>query len=186
MEKYTIGVFVGSLRKGSYTRQVAENVMGMMPGNFDMRLIEIGELAMFNQDFDDEGRTPAAWKAFRDQVRAMDGYIFFTPEYNRSVPAVLKNAIDIASRPYGQNAWGEKPAAVMSVSPGGMGGFGANHHLRQTLTFLDVYTMQQPEAYVAKAADMLDADGKVSSDRSRKYLQGFADAFAQWVARLAK
>lgn len=183
MKKYTIGVLIGSLRKGSFTRQIAQNLMDMMPDTFDMRLIDIGDLALYNQDFDDEGHVPAAWKTFRESVAAMDGYLFVTPEYNRSMPAVLKNALDIASRPYGQNAWGQKPGAVVSVSPGSMGGFGANHHLRQSLTFLDVYAMQQPEAYINNCTKMLDDNGKVTDERSRKFLQEIADAFAQWVAR---
>lgn len=182
MKKIRIGVVVGSLRKESFNRKVADNFMAMMPEDFDMIPVNI-DLPMFNQDYDDEGSTPKEWVAFRDEIASMDGFLFLTPEYNRSVPPVLKNALDIASRPYGQNQWDGKPGAIISASPGGQGAFGANHHLRQTLSFLNIYTMQQPEIYLAKVDAMLDEKGGIANDGTRAFLQSCADAFAAWVRR---
>ena len=129
------------------------------------------------------GKPPAPWTAFRERVRSFDGYLFVTPEYNRSVPAVLKNALDVGSRPYGQSVWGGKPGAVVSVSPGATGGFGANHHLRQSLVFLDVPAMQQPEAYIGGAAQLFEADGRITNESTREFLTKFMVAFAAWVAK---
>jgi len=133
-----------------------------------------------HQDGNDD--PPAAWTAFRRRVRAADAVLFVTPEYNRSVPAPLKNALDVASRPYGQSAWEGKPGAIVSASPGAIGGFGANHHLRQSLVFLNVPAMQQPEAYIGGADKLFDAGGKLADDGTRKFLQGFMHAFAEWIA----
>ena len=176
-----IGMVVGSLRRGSFSRQVADNVRAMFPQGMDVRLVEIGDLPMYNQDLDDGEKAPAEWTRLREAVKALDGVVFITPEYNRSVPPVLKNAIDIASRPYGKNAWDGKPGAVLSVSPGKIGAFGANHHLRQSLTFLNVLTMQQPEAYLGGVADALDAEGKLKPGGTKDFLQGFVDAFVAWM-----
>src|SRR5262249_1228456 len=125
---------------------------------------------------------PQPWLAFRDDIRAADAILFVTPEYNRSVPAALKNAIDVGSRPYGQSVWNGKPAAVISASPGAMGGFGANHHLRQSLVFLNVPAMHQPEAYLNGADKLFDASGKLVDERTRAFLQKFIQAYAAWVA----
>lgn len=182
MAKKRIGVVVGSLRKGSYNQKVADVLKGMLPADFAVEQLSIGDLALYNQDFDDEGNVPDAWRAFRETVGRMDAFLFVTPEYNRSVPPVLKNALDVASRPYGQNQWGGKPAAVVSVSTGGIGGFGANHHLRQSLTFLDVYAMQQPEAYIGNCAKLFDDAGQVS-EGSKGFMQSAMDAFTAWVNR---
>lgn len=181
MEKKIIGVLVGSSRRDSFSKKIADAISALMPEGFEMKQIDISSLTLFNQDFDDDGKTPAEWMTFREEVKKLDGFLFVTPEYNRSVPPVLKNALDIASRPYGQNVWSGKPGAVISVSPGNIGGFGANHHLRQILTFLDVYTMQQPEAYIGNVTAMLDSEGKVSDERSNAFLQSLADAFGNWV-----
>ena len=148
--------------------------------------VELGGLAMFNQDFDDEGRTPAEWTDFREGLKTFDAFLFVTPEYNRSVPAVLKNALDIGSRPYGENVWDGKPGAVISVTPGALGAFGSNHHLRQTLAFLNVPTMPQPEAYIANVANLLDVGGYLRNVQTREFLQRFMDAFAVWVGKNAK
>ena len=126
---------------------------------------------------------PAEWVALRQQVKSCDGILFVTPEYNRSVPAVLKNALDVGSRPYGQSVWAGKPGAVVSVSPGTIGGFGANHHLRQSFVFLDIPAMQQPEAYIGGAAQLFDADGKLTNEATRDFLVKFMAAFAHWVER---
>ena len=140
MTQKKIAVFVGSLRKESFNRKMAKALIGLAPESLQLEIVEIGGLPLYDQDLDDEGRPPSAWTAFREQVKSFDGFLFVTPEYNRSVPAVLKNALDVGSRPYGKSIWGGKPGAVMSVSPGAIGGFGANHHLRQSLVFLNVPT----------------------------------------------
>jgi chromate reductase len=150
-----------------------------------MLIVEIGDLPLYNSDIDDEAFRPAGWTRFRDEMRAAGGVLFVTPEYNRSVPGLLKNAIDVGSRPYGQSVFSGKPGAVMSISPGVIGAFGANHHLRQSLVFLDVPTMQQPEAYVGGAAKRFNEAGEIVDDASRSFFQAFIDAFAVWVDRFA-
>jgi chromate reductase len=186
MKTTKIGVLTGSLRKDSFSRKVAQCVSGLMPDNFEMIPVEIGNLAMFNQDFDDEKRTPKEWVSFREQIKSMDGYLFVTPEYNRSAPPVLKNALDIASRPYGCNVWNGKPGAIISVSIGKMGGFGANHALRQAIMFLNIFLLQQPEAYISDAASLFNDKGECVDGNTGKFLAQFADAFAQWVLRAQK
>jgi chromate reductase len=183
MKKTQIGVIVGSLRKASFCRKVATLVSGMMDDRFEMVPVEIGDLAMFNQDFDDEGKTPEAWERFRARIKGLDAVLFVTPEYNRSIPPVIKNALDIASRPYGKNVWDGKPGAVIGVSPGKMGAFGAVHALRQAIVYLNVNLMQQPEAYIGGIATMIDADGKITDASFEGFLRQYAEAFAKWVER---
>ena len=178
---YTIAVLVGSLRKQSINRKVAQALAQLAPANLKLSIVEIGELPLYNEDLDGSA-PPAAYSTFRQQVAAADAVLFVTPEYNRSVPAALKNAIDVGSRPYGQSVWSGKPGAVISVSPGAIGGFGANHHLRQSLVFLDVWCMQQPEAYLGGAGSVFDEAGKVS-DKTKPFLQAFIDAYGQWVEK---
>jgi chromate reductase len=179
-----VAVIVGSLRKGSINRQVAKALAELAPASLKLTIIEIGHLPLYNQDGDEN--PPAAWTAFRDRIKAADAVLFVTPEHNRTVPAALKNALDVGSRPYGKNAWNGKPGAVVTASPGAIGGFGANHHLRQSLVFLNVPTMQQPEAYIGGADKLFDANGKVASDGTRKFLASFMQAFAAWIATNAK
>ena len=181
METKKIGVLVGSLRKGSYSRMISNILMTISPSPFEMEEVYIGDLPIYNQDFDDEGKPPVSWTTLRDLVEKFDGVLFVTPEYNRSVPAVLKNALDVGSRPYGKNVWDGKPGAVVSVSPGGLSAFGANHHLRQSLVFLNVPTMQQPEAYIGNVATLFDEKGDLINDRTREFLQKFMDSFVSWV-----
>lgn len=183
MASKKIAVFVGSLRKESFNRKMAKALALLAPDSLKLEIIEIGGLPLYNQDYDDEGIPPADWTEFRELVKSFDGNLFVTPEYNRSVPAVLKNAIDVGSRPYGQSVWDGKPGAVMTVSPGAIGGFGANHHLRQSLVFLNVPAMQQPEAYIGNAAELFDADGRIARETTRGFLIKFMDAFAAWVAK---
>ena len=178
-----IAVFVGSLRKESFNRKMAKVLTTLAPESLMLEIVEIGGLPLYNQDDDDGGNRPTAWTAFREKVKSFDGFLFVTPEYNRSVPGLLKNALDVGSRPYGQSVWGGKPGAVMSVSPGAIGGFGANHHLRQSLVFLDVPAMQQPEAYIGGAAQLFDADGGITNETTRVFLRKFLDAFSAWVAK---
>jgi len=175
-----IAVFVGSLRKESLNRKLAKALAELAPSSLKLEIVEIGQLPLYNQDFDED--PSSVYVEFRARVRAADGVLFVTPEYNRSVPGALKNALDVASRPYGQSAWNGKPGAVISASPGAIGGFGANHHLRQSLVFLNVPAMQQPEAYIGGADKLFDASGKLASDGTRKFLQQFTEAFANWVA----
>ena len=164
-----VAVFVGSLRKGAFSRLTAKALAAVAPAGLRLEIVEIGHLPLYNQD--DDAAPPPAWVAFREKVRAADAVLFVTPEYNRSVPAPLKNAIDVASRPYGHSAWDGKPGAVVSVSPGAIGGFGANHHLRQSLVFLNVPAMQQPEAYVGGAATLFGEDGSADERWHAKVLQ---------------
>ena len=180
----TVAVLVGSLRKGSYNRKMALALAAIAPESLKLEIVEIGQLPQYNQD--DDANPPAASAAFKQRIADADAVLFVTPEYNRSVPGVLKNAIDIASRPYGKSAWSGKPAAVMSVSPGAIGGFGANHHLRQSLVFLDMPTLQQPEAYVGGAADMFDEGGGFKKPETRQFADKFMAAFAAWIEKTAK
>ncbi|MDP3267839.1 MAG: NAD(P)H-dependent oxidoreductase [Legionella sp.] len=181
-----IAVIVGSLRKESYNRKMANILISLAPESISPEIVEIGDLPIYNQDFDDEGNVPASWTRFRKDMSECQGVLFVTPEYNRSVPGVLKNAIDVGSRPYGQSIWSGKPGAVMSVSPGAIGGFGANHHLRQSLVFLDVPTLQQPEAYIGQAGTLFDENNELSSEETRKFLRKFMEMFAQWVLTNSK
>jgi chromate reductase len=177
-----IAVLVGSLRKDSFTRKVAKSIMLMAPPTLEMEIVEIGQLPLYNQDTD--GSPPPVFTEFRDKIREFDGVLFCTPEYNRSVPGALKNAIDVGSRPYGQSAWNGKPCAVVSVSPGAIGGFGANHHLRQSLVFLNMPCMPQPEVYLGSVADKFKGE-QLTDDSMRGFLQTFVDSFATWVERHA-
>ena len=180
-----VAVIVGSLRKASWTRRVAVALSRIAPPSLKLEIVEIGDLALYNQDFDDEHRVPPEWQRFRDRVSRADAVIFCTPEYNRSVPGVLKNAIDVGSRPYGKSAWAGKAAAVVSVSPGNLAAFGANHHLRQSLVFLDMPTLQQPEVYLGGIAKLVDAEGNIINEDTKKFLTTFLEKFAAWIERFA-
>jgi chromate reductase len=182
-----IAVIIGSLRKESYTRKIALELIALAPPSLQCEIVEIGELAMYNQDLEENGAVaPQAWSHFRQRVKEADGVLFLTPEYNRSVPAAIKNAVDVGSRPYGSSVWSGKPGAVISVSPGAIGGFGANHALRQSMVFLDVPLLQQPEAYIGNAANILGADGKLNNDASKQFLTKFGEAYAAWVEKHSK
>lgn len=177
-----IAVLVGSLRRESWTRKVANALIELAPKSLSFEHVEIGALPNYNQDLDPD-HSPAEWVTFRNLVRPVDGVLFATPEYNRSVPGVLKNAIDVGSRPYGKSVWSGKPAGLVSVTPGALGAFGANHALRQSLVFLDMPAMQQPEAYINQVASVFDADGKVTNEKSRELFTKFMASFASWVER---
>jgi chromate reductase len=183
MTERKVAVLVGSLRKASYNRKMALALTALAPEALKLGIVEIGALPLYDEDL--EAEPPPAWRAFRDAVRANEAVLFVTPEYNRSVPGVMKNAIDVGSRPYGQSVWSRKPAAIVTVSPGAIGGFGANHHLRQSLVFLDMPVLQQPEAYVGGAATLFAEDGSIASDGTRKFLTGLMAAFAAWIERTA-
>jgi chromate reductase len=179
-----VAVVVGSLRKDSLNRKMAKALSAMAPESLSLEVVEIGALPLYNQD--DDAAPPPASAAFKEKIAGADAVLFVSPEYNRSVPGVLKNAIDIASRPYGKSAWDGKPAAVITVSPGAIGGFGANHHLRQSIVFLNMPVLQQPEAYVGRAGDLFDEAGGVKKPETQKFLDTFLAAFAAWVERTAK
>ncbi|MDB5408757.1 MAG: reductase, NADPH-dependent [Rhodospirillales bacterium] len=181
----SVAVLVGSLRKASYNRKMALALAKLAPDTLKLGIVEIGDLPLYNEDVETAG-APAAWVQFRGEVKAADALLFVTPEYNRSVPGGLKNAIDVGSRPYGSSVFGGKPGAVVSVSPGAIGGYGANHHLRQSMVFLDVPTMQQPEAYIGGAATLFDEQGGIVSETTRGLLTKFMQAFAAWVEANAK
>ncbi|HEY4114891.1 MAG TPA: NAD(P)H-dependent oxidoreductase [Rhizomicrobium sp.] len=175
-EMRDVAVLVGSLRKGSFNRMTANAMIELAPEPLKLQIVEFRDLSLYNQDLDDS--PPAQWTAFRERIRRADAVLFVTPEYNRSVPGALKNAIDVGSRPYGKSAWNGKPAGVVSVSPGAIGGFGSNHQLRQSLVFLNMPAMQQPEAYIANCAPLFDSQGKLTNESTRKFLRSFLDAFS--------
>ena len=173
-------VLVGSLRKESFSRKTAKALVKLTP-ELDFDFLDIGAVSYFNQDL--EANPPADWVSFRERVAAADAVLFVTAEYNRSVPGVLKNAVDVASRPYGKGALLGKPAAIISTSIGAIGGFGANHHLRQSLAFLDMPTMEQPEAYIGHAGSLFDDDGNLPNDGTRDFLAKFGKAFAAFIKK---
>ncbi|MES2259853.1 MAG: NAD(P)H-dependent oxidoreductase [Pseudomonadota bacterium] len=185
MSAKKIAVLIGSLRKDSLNRKFAHELIALAPASLEFEVVEIGDLALYNQDLDDAGAAPAAWTAFREKLAKVDGVLFVTPEYNRSMPATIKNAIDVGSRPWGKSIWNGKAAGVVTVSPGGVGGFGANHHVRQSLVALNVATLPAPEAYIGNAGNLLGDDGKVNNDQTRDVLTKFINAFAGWVEKNA-
>jgi chromate reductase, NAD(P)H dehydrogenase (quinone) len=179
---YNLAVIVGSLRQDSINRKAALALAKLAPENLKLEIVEIADLPLYDEDVEAAG-VPAPWARFREQVKASDAVLFVTPEYNRSVPGGLKNAIDVGSRPYGASAFAGKPAAVMSISPGGIGGFGANHHLRQSLVFLDMPVLQQPEAYIGGGGTLFDDEGELAQDSTREFFRGFIEKFGRWIAQ---
>src|SRR5438552_467948 len=181
-----VPVLVGSLRRESWNLKLAKAMQKVAPQNLKLEIVEIRDLALYNQDLDENPQNvPAPWIAFRDRLRPADAVLFVTPEYNRSVPGVLKNAIDVGSRPYGQSVWFGKPAAVVSVSPGAIGAFGANHHLRQSLVFLNMPALAQPEAYIGQAFSLFDEAGELANEATADFLAGLGRAFAELIDRHA-
>lgn len=179
MEKREIAVIVGSLRKASFNLKTAKALQKLAGEGYTLHILDISQLPFFNEDLENE--PPEAWVTFRQALAKADAFLFVTPEYNRSVPAVLKNAIDVGSRPYGKNAWDGKPGAVISVSIGQLCGFGANHHLRQSLVFVNVRTMAQPEAYLGNASTLFNEEGELTDERTEKFLKKFMSAFEAWI-----
>lgn len=179
MPTRTIAVIVGSLRKESFNRKTALALAALAPASLKCSIVPIGDLSLFSEDL--EANPPAPWLAFREAIKNSDGVLFCTPEYNRSFPGALKNALDVGSRPYGKSVWNGKPAAIVSVSVGGLGGFGANHHLRQVLMYLNMPCMPGPEAYVGGASKLFDAEGKLTDQGTRDHLSKFVTAYAAWV-----
>lgn len=173
-----VAVLVGSLRKGSYNLMIAKALAALAPATLKFNVIEIGNLPFYNEDI--EANAPAEWTAFRTQLKASDAVLFITPEYNRSTPAAIKNAIDVGSRPYGSSVWDGKPGAVISSSPGAIGGFGANHHLRQSLVFLNVPAMPF-EVYLGGVNKLFDEQGQLTNDGTKDFLNKFLKSFEAWV-----
>lgn len=176
---FSVAVLVGSLRTESFNLKLAKAMRQIAPGNLKLEIVEIRDLPLYNEDL--EQNVPAAWTIFRDAIRQTDAVLFVTPEYNRSVPGVLKNAIDVGSRPYGKSVFARKPAAIASLTGGVLGAFGANHHLRQSLVFLDMPALQQPELYLGGAAKMFDAEGNFVQDSTKQLVLKFLTAFASWI-----
>jgi len=182
---YKIAIIVGSLRKDSLNRKVAQSICALRNDNLDCSMIEIGDLPLYNQDSD--ANPPEQYVRFRKEVTAADGVLFVSPEYNRGIPGVLKNAIDVGSRPYGQSAFDKKPAAIVTASPGSIGGFGANHQIRQACVFLNMPVMQQPEAYLGHVTDdSFDQDGCLKEGPLKELVSGLAHAFAGWVEAIIR
>jgi chromate reductase len=177
---YKIAIIVGSLREGSLNRRVARSICALRGDNLDCSMIEIGDLPLYNQDLDTN--PPQQWQRFRDEVRDKDGVLFVSPEYNRGIPGVLKNAIDVGSRPYGQSVFDRKPAAIVTASPGSIGGFGANHQIRQACVFLNMPVMQQPEAYLGHVTDdSFDESGCLKDGPLKELITKLAHSFHDWV-----
>ena len=177
---YKIAIIVGSLREASLNRKLARSICAMRNDNLECSMIEIGDLPLYNQDSD--ANPPEQYVRFRQQITEADGVLFVSPEYNRGIPGVLKNAIDVGSRPYGQSAFDKKPAAIVTASPGSIGGFGANHQIRQAAVFLNMPVMQQPEAYLGHVSDdSFDADGCLKEGPLKQLVASLAHAFHDWV-----
>ena len=180
MARHKIAIVVGSLREASINLKVARSICAFASDKLDCDIVGIGDLPLYNQDYD--GAPPPEYVRFRQEIAAADGILFCTPEYNRGVPGVLKNAIDVGSRPYGQSVWDKKPAAIITASPGAIGGFGANHQLRQSCVFLNMPVMQQPEAYLGGVSDdSFDSGGCLKDGPLKTFTLTLANAFADWV-----
>jgi len=184
MTSHSVAVIVGSLRKESFSRKLAHALAKLAPASLKLDVITLEGLSFFNQDL--EANPPADWVTFRERIKKADAVLFMTPEYNRSMPGVLKNAIDVGSRPYGHSVFNGKPGGVISSSPGAIGGFGANQHLRQTLSFLNVPALQQPEAYIGGIGDAFDANGELVKDSLKQFATTYMQAFAAWVDQFTR
>lgn len=182
MARHKIAIVVGSLRDSSFNKKIARSLCAIEKDRLECTIVEIGDLPLYNQDYDGTPQEPASYARFRDQIAAAEGVLFVSPEYNRGIPGVLKNAIDVGSRPYGKSAWNRKAAAIVTASPGAIGGFGANHQIRQSCVFLNMPVMQHPEAYLGHVNDdSFGADGLVKYGPLKDILTGLATAFADWV-----
>lgn len=177
-----IGFIVGSLRKGAYTRLLSQAIVELAPPSLQLSEIGIGELPLYNQDLDTE-TPPAPWTSFRNQVKSRDGILFITPEYNRGMPGGVKNAIDVGSRPQKESVWRGKPIAIMSLTPGKLGGMAANQQLRLTLSVLGSPVLPSPEVYLAEAATLFDGTGKLTKEDTRKLLAAALIDFETWIGR---
>lgn len=179
MAKFKVAMLVGSLRKKSLTRKVANALAALAPESLECHLLEIGDLPLYNEDLDEN--PPASWTRLRAEIKKHDAILFLTPEYNRSVPGCLKNALDVGSRPEGKNHWDGMPAGVVSVTPYKLGAFGANHALRQAFVYLNLPVMQQPEAYISGAAELFDTNDNLKDAETRAFFTKYMTAFEHWV-----
>ena len=184
MKSKQVGVIVGSLRQDAYSRWLARAMFEIAPASLTLSEVQIGELPHYNQDLETT-TPPAPWTKFRQQVIGCNAILFLTPEYNRSMPGALKNALDVGSRPWGQSAWSGKPAAVISISPGALGGMAANHHLRQVMYAVNLSAMAYPEAYLHSAGALFDVEGKLTNPDTRGFLLQFMQAFEGWIEKVA-
>jgi len=181
MAQHHIAIIVGSIREGSLNRKLAKAICRSVPDSLNCHIVEIADLPLYDPDLDNDPQ-PEPWVRFRREIADAHGVLFVTPEYNRSIPGALKNAIDVGSRPYGKSAFAKKPAAIVTASPGALGGFGCNHHLRQCCVFLDMPTMQQPEAYLGNVSDdKFAADGSIADVGLAKLIASVGQAFVGWV-----
>jgi chromate reductase len=182
---YKIAILVGSLREDSLNRKVARSICAIRNDNLDCSMVEIGDLPLYNEDLD--ANPPEQWVRLRQQVAAADGVLFCSPEYNRGIPGVLKNAIDVGSRPYGQSVFDKKPAAIVTASPGAIGGFGSNHQIRQAAVYLNMPVMAQPEAYLGHVTDeSFDENGQLKDGPLKDVVTTLAHAFAGWVETILR
>lgn len=182
MDRYRIAVIVGSLRRDSWNRKLADALVQLAPADFQLQQVQIGDLPLYNQD--DDGNQAESVKRLKRDIAGAQGLLFVTAEYNRSIPGVLKNAIDHASRPYGQNAWAGKPAGVLGVSVGAIGTALAQQHLRNVLAYLNVPTMGQPEVFLQAKEELFDSAGGIGAS-SKQFLQGWFDQYVAWVKKHA-
>ena len=180
-----VAVLIGSLRKESLTRKYAHAIGALLPASLEAVFVELGDMPLYNEDLEGAD-VPASWTKFRETLKGADAVLFVSPEYNRTIPGALKNAIDVGSRPWGESIWDGKPAAVVTQSPGATGGFGANHNIRQAVVFLNVPVMPTPEVYIGNSAKLLGDDGSIANEQTKEFLTKFGAAFAQWVETNAK
>ncbi|RZK42522.1 MAG: NAD(P)H-dependent oxidoreductase [Pedobacter sp.] len=183
MSDKKIGIIVGSIRKDSYNKKIANHLVKNSPKGYEFEMIEIADLPLYNQDYDEKDE-PSNYAPFREKIKSLHGVVFVTPEHNRSIPAALKNALDVGSRPYGKNAWNNKPALIISSSISGISGFGANHHLRQSLVFLNVPTLQQPEVYLAEVQNFFDDNGELVKEDTVKFLKEVVEAYLTFAEKI--
>jgi chromate reductase len=181
VQNIDVAVLVGSLRQASLTRKMARALIALAPAGMALQVVEIGNLPLYNEEL--EPAEPAPWAAFRKRIKAADAVLFLTPEYNRGIPGALKNAVDVGSRPWGHSVWNAKPAAVMSLSPGALGAFGAHHHLRQVIMGVNMLTMAHPEAYIGSAATLFNEEGALAQPATREFAGSFLQAFHAWISR---
>lgn len=177
-----VGFIVGSLRENSFSEQWAKNMQAMFPSNYEVEYLNFSNLQLYSEDYD--GNEPQEYLDFREKIKQQDAIVFFTPEYNRSIPGGLKNAIDVGSRPYGASVWDSKPALVVSHSISGISGALVNHVLRQSLTFLNMPVLQQPEVYLPISQNLLDENGKINNDETKAFLQSVVDAYVDFAQKL--
>lgn len=182
MNKYSIAVIVGSLRTDSFNRKLADAIVKLAPAEFSFQQVKISDLPLYNQD--DDANPAESVKRLKNEIKSAQGLLFITPEYNRSIPGVLKNAIDHASRPYGQSAWAGKPAGVLGASPGAIGTAMAQQHLRNILAHLDMPTMGQPEGFIHAKEGLFDQEGNIGMD-NRKFMQTWMNNYVAWVKKHA-